>query len=550
TDVTLTWQSAGTPVVHTYANVPVQRNYRTNILGAIFTNPVDVNIIVDESFDGDHNNELDENGFVSVMNIANTEELLSAIAHAVPGRMLTLKLAAGTYPAVLSITQSKMITLVPEVAGSTVVIAGIDGQANGNNSGTLVAEGITFDNSLQTTGWFTGTGQNIYPCVGVWGGNYTFSNCRFIVDGSAGKETGVMSWWLTEKTYMTFNACTFEGNASGTPAEARAMQIYDNVELVVDGCTFLTAKRYSLKYVGKNSKGVFKNNTISNASTCFVELGSATYPGANYSAQFYNNTLASGIAEYVVADATGLTAATLVTNKTELVSGTASGEPVALSENLSVIAANSVNGVTIGYGSNKASLLLNGGLLDGQGYTLTTSLANSTYDCAINCKGGTIKNLTIKGGFRGLFVNNPASDIVLDNVTFVNNCYAINVNEAAAVANTYELKVSNSTLDGWTSFAGKLKQATFTNCSFGRGKGGYTYADLVPYIPTVIENCAFCEGFNLWADEIEGYTGNGQTYSRSDIVLKNCTVGGVLVTADNVETLFGGSPQGVSVQND
>jgi hypothetical protein len=34
-----------------YSNVPMQRNYRTNILGALLTNPVKFNIIVDEAFE-------------------------------------------------------------------------------------------------------------------------------------------------------------------------------------------------------------------------------------------------------------------------------------------------------------------------------------------------------------------------------------------------------------------------------------------------------------------------------------------------------------------
>ena len=53
-DVTLTLTATGaqsaTPMF-TYSNVPLQANYRTNIVGNLFTSPADVNITVDPAFD-------------------------------------------------------------------------------------------------------------------------------------------------------------------------------------------------------------------------------------------------------------------------------------------------------------------------------------------------------------------------------------------------------------------------------------------------------------------------------------------------------------------
>ena len=39
------------------SSVPVQRNYRTNIIGRLLTNDIDFNIIIDELFNDDHNEE-------------------------------------------------------------------------------------------------------------------------------------------------------------------------------------------------------------------------------------------------------------------------------------------------------------------------------------------------------------------------------------------------------------------------------------------------------------------------------------------------------------
>ena len=53
-DVTLTLTATGTQSTtpeFTYSNVPLQANYRTNIVGNLFTSPAEVNITVDPAFD-------------------------------------------------------------------------------------------------------------------------------------------------------------------------------------------------------------------------------------------------------------------------------------------------------------------------------------------------------------------------------------------------------------------------------------------------------------------------------------------------------------------
>lgn len=74
-------------------------------------------------------------------------------------------MATGTYTEVVKVTGGKNFTL--EAAGPNVVIAALDHQSNGTPS-TVKVKGITFDNSVTTAGWFTGTAPNIAPCVGAW----------------------------------------------------------------------------------------------------------------------------------------------------------------------------------------------------------------------------------------------------------------------------------------------------------------------------------------------------------------------------------------------
>ena len=227
--------------------------------------------------------------------VTNDAELTAAIDEGAE----EIILESGKY-GVIDVTVNRNLTL-SAAANADVKIAGIDGQSN--TSPTVTIKGVTIDNSLQTEGWYTGTAQKIKPCVGVWGGNYTFENCTFYVTGESGAETGVMSWWTTNKGVMNFTNCTFNGGNGS----ARGMQIYGNYDLNVTNCTFNTAKDYSIKYVGdEGCVATFKNNNVT-ATTNFVQTGSAPYAGANYTLVFEGNTLATGINHVYVDNAEGQT---------------------------------------------------------------------------------------------------------------------------------------------------------------------------------------------------------------------------------------------------
>ena len=274
--------------------VPVQRNWRTNIIGKILTGDVTFNITIDPIYDGEYNN-----GKAQPVNINGVyyATIQDAVNNVKDGEVI--KVATGTYTEVVKVTGGKNFTL--EAAGPNVVIAALDHQSNGTPS-TVKVKGITFDNSVTTAGWFTGTAQNIAPCVGAWGGNLTFEDCAFIVAGTSGKETGVMTWWTTENNVMSlsFNNCTFEGKDDH--ANARAMQIYGYVNMEVNNCSFNTKKDYTLKYVAQNGNiATFSNNIVNNSEN-FVELGSSAYPGTNYTANINNNTLGNGVNTHIIAN--------------------------------------------------------------------------------------------------------------------------------------------------------------------------------------------------------------------------------------------------------
>ena len=137
----------------------------------------------------------------------------------------------------------------------------------------------------------------------------------------------------------------------------------------------------------------------------------------------------------------------------------------------------------------------------------------------VTTTGGTIKNGTIKGAMRGIFMGSATADVYIDNIVLEDVIYTFNSDGGSK---EYGVYISNTTLNGWTSFSDVHKEVIFTSCKFGKGNG---YAYCRPYQPTVFKNCEFAEGFQLDGAQAKGH------------VFENCTLGGVALTSENIATL-------------
>ena len=191
------------------------------------------------------------------------------------------------------------------------------------------------------------------------------------------------------------------------------------------------------------------------------------------------------------------------------------------------------------YGTPVAVQMKNGGVFDGCNNSL--SVENPEYNAyVVETYGGTIKNLNITTpAGRGIMISSPKEDIYLDNVLVNGPGYALNTTEH----NGKNLVVTNSTFKGWTSLAG-LESVSFTSCTFGENtyaywqKFGYEkdYDRLIrPYVTTLFENCEFESLFYIDLSAL-GTDGKGNVLdANAKITLKNCTVNGVKLTAENYE---------------
>ena len=217
------------------------------------------------------------------------------------------------------------------------------------------------------------------------------------------------------------------------------------------------------------------------------------------------------------ADGSDAVSVTQVKNATDLETAVANGGNAFLTDDLTFSASNTA--ANSGYGATGVSV--NGGVLDGNGNTLTVNDAWNTWDCAVNVKGGTIKNLTINSAMRGIFMGSATADVYIDNVVIDGTVYAFNSDGGSK---NYGVYISNSTLNGWTSFSDVHKEVVFTNCYFGEGSG---YAFLNAYQSVTFTNCEFEQGFKV-------NPANTTTY----LTFENCTYNGTLITEENLDAVL------------
>ena len=307
---------------------------------------------------------------------------------------------------------------------------------------------------------------------------------------------------ITNSTIIASEENGFAVRADGTNAGS----------MKISGCTFLAHRPVIVRNLKSTYNLAFEGtNHLDNNKTYHVILTNGADDAA-YVAPTGTYTL-TGADDFIVFPYTWE-----VTNGDELVAAldyNNSKTKTVIFKNDIEMSANQSNA----YGKTGINIL-NGQTLDGAGHTFKVKNAGGTWDTAISTTGGTIKNLTVAQGFRGIFVNHNSTHsekVILNNVVIEGPTYTLHCDQG-----TYQgLEATNCTFNGWTSYAETIGEIKFNNCSFGKGAG---YKTCVPYRPTTFTNCEFCANFDM-------YYGKYAT-------LINCTSNGEALTPANAYSGF------------
>ena len=555
-DLTFGYSENNTTVekTRTVGSVPVQRNYRTNIYGQLFTSDVDINVeIVPDYDEEDLPNTFEEKlniaaqlgGTVTLTEDVTLNEPLvvsgvqtraanAAVALEIDlnGHALTYTSDAAAHSAMITVNSGNKL-VVKDSKGTGKISYNYTGAGDSNfgwgtytiyNSGNIVIDGGTIEIVCDLN---SSAAAHMYSVVSQYSGSTTINGGKIsnptyrsirVNGGSLVINNGEMEGQVWMQPYDNNSTLTINGGIFA-PRGIDGSSVFvtndsKDVTLKVTGGTFETKIGCS-DYTKAGVKGSVSGGIFGVA------------PDANLYAEGMHAVESNG--KYYIASAD----VEVVAGSKEDLPKTDDGSKIDtdFEENVTLfgditVSASETN-ANSGYGATGVTVT-DGAVLDGMGNTLTVTNAGGTWDCVVAAKGGTIKNLTVAGAMRGIFMPGANGDVYIDNVIFKDVIYTFN---SDAGNKNYGVYISNSTLNGWTSHSDAHKEVVYTNCNFGEGSG---YAYCRPYGPTSFVGCAFEAGFEIDA--------------RGKITFENCTLGGVALTAENLATLVTSRVENASIK--
>lgn len=497
-------------------NVPVQRNWRTNIIGKILTGDVTFNITIDPIYDGEYNNDGDAYG------VKANDTYYKTIEDAINAGATEIELAAGSWK-------------MPSVSNKTLKISGAnkdakidlaDGVTLNNTSVdftnvTIVKEnedyvGFPHANVLKYTDcvfenvyWAYGIKETFTNCVfnqtskdhyNVWtygAKTATFTNCMF---NSAGKSVLVYKEEGAEWYTVYFKNCVFNATE---PAEGKAAIEIDShlnpYNVNIENCT---ASGFDAGSVSGNILYNLKDGEL--GTNCNITIKGINTYAEGLVKDANGNYIASsneGIANAISDGATtiNLTQGNYVIpssaqRKTLTFIGTGTPEDVEVAV------------TKVGTGYENCDYGLDGSTVTFEGITITTN--SSTYIGYARCNG-TYKNCVINGTYT-LY-----GDSKFERCTF---------------------NVSGNVYNIWTWGA---KNVEFDRCTFNSaGKALLLYQEGTNTVNLTVNSCIFNDNGDLTdkkaAIEIgDAPYGKTPTYN---VIVSGTTVNGYEINDEGTDT--------------
>ena len=274
TDVEFTWESnngdSNAESVTEFLNIPVQRNYRTNIVGKLLTSPTIFNIFIDEEFEGEKNDG----------RIFNATDLQAALDAAPANATTVITLGANIEANVTDIQKP----------GRKVVIDGRGYKYNGtikvhSNSehytdAALTIKNLNFETSTTSVNFIEAleNGSERYSC------NITVEDCTFTATGAAvntavgvqikaSKNAKVIGCTATNMhSLIQAQSCDESVLVQGCTVNGKNGVAFKQVKSATVEGTTITAVEYGIRFDGNTDNyGItVKENTVTAAQPFIV----------------------------------------------------------------------------------------------------------------------------------------------------------------------------------------------------------------------------------------------------------------------------------------
>ena len=480
-------------------NVPVQRNWRTNILGKILTGDINFNITIDPIYDGEYNNTDNYQGNKVGLNGTYYETIKDALAVANDGDAIYV--GEDTYTSLPSIT--KKVTLICEegtvfegkqgfdIAGSTIVGATFqsgsdelvsyystingtfkDCTFNGDLKFSEAGETVVFENCE-----FNGPNYALHFDQGINGSKVILKNCVINSDWRVAIGAAVSMFEATDCKFNVDGFINMWGKAKLTNCEFKkpyhwicSMDYTEYTNCMYDGRA-LTADDIRIEDTVIKVNGEYYASTVDGLNTA-INNGATTI------------NLTKG--NYVIPSS--------AQGKTLTIIGTGTPEDV------------KVEVTKVGTGGENCDYGLDGSTVTFEGITITTN--SSTYIGYARCKG-TYKNCVINGTYT-LY-----GDSKFENCTF---------------------NVSGDVYNIWTWGA---PNATFDKCTFNSdGKALLLYQEGTNTVNLTVKSCIFNDNGGLTSKKAAIEIGDapyGATPTYN-VTVSGTTVNGYEINNEGINT--------------
>ena len=224
TDVTFVWETAegktNSPAT-TFINIPVQRNYRTNIVGNLLTAPADFNVSIDQQFESEKNaankdyihKVEDQNGNVVNKYLVSTAKGLQEAIDAATGNTII------NFTQNIDVTTratAHLETMIAQKVGLNLIIDGcgfkydgafkVHSNSNRNNNGPVTFKNINFETATESVNAFI---QALDFGDGIrYSQNLTVDNCTFTAVANSEAVKAVVGIKINSSQNFNARNCT------------------------------------------------------------------------------------------------------------------------------------------------------------------------------------------------------------------------------------------------------------------------------------------------------------------------------------------------------
>ena len=252
-------------------SLPIQANFRTNVLGTLLTQEENYEIKIDAVF-GEPAHAPEE-GQTEKIVVATAEDLKAAIANAVTSggesraighdiKYTLIELQPGTYTGAFNI-DGKNVILMSNDKENTI----INGLVHGLNWSHVVLRNLTLTNSTPAQSGITNRDDADNYCLGAYVTDFVIENCTFNISA-----TGGINIYANRSDYTTstIEGVNYDLVIKNTTFNCNGQRpVRGKTNSYVEGCTFNNQHRYAIQVQGNSQLAdpetvTFINNKIVN----------------------------------------------------------------------------------------------------------------------------------------------------------------------------------------------------------------------------------------------------------------------------------------------